>query len=54
MKLYVVFSTVHLQKETLKNNLKTTQNPPKQPPGGVLKKVVLKNFTELGGQHHLF
>ena len=64
MKLYVDFSTVHLQKETFgpfyikfhlknlhKNDLKTTQNPQKQPPGGVLKKAVLKNLAKLAGQH---
>ena len=64
MKRYVVFSTVHFQKETFgafyikfylkhlhKNNLKATQNPQKQPPRGVLKKAVLKNFAKLAGQH---
>ena len=34
-----------------KNDLKTTQNPQKQPPGGVLKKVVLKVFAKLAGKH---
>ena len=64
MKLYVVLSTVHLQKECCgafyikfylkhlhENHLKTTQNPQKQPPGGVLKKVALKNLAKLAGQH---
>ena len=64
MKLHVVFSTVHLQKETFsdfyikfylkhlhKNNLKATQNPQGQPPVGVLKKVALKNFAKLAGQN---
>ena len=64
MKLYVVFSTVHLQKEAFgtfyiklylehlhNNDLKTTQNPQKQPSGGVLKKAVLKNLAKLAGQH---
>ena len=64
MKLYVIFSTVHLQKETFgafniklylkylhKSDLKATQNPQKQPPVGVLKKFVLKNFAKLAGQH---
>ena len=30
-----------------KNDLKTTQNPRKQRPGGAMKKVVLKTFTKL-------
>ena len=30
-----------------KNDIKTTQNPQKQPLGGALKKVVLKNFAKL-------
>ena len=64
MKLYVVFSTVHFQKETFvafyirfylkhihKNDLKTTQNPQKPPPGVVLKKVAFKNFAKLAGKH---
>ena len=64
MKLYVIFSTVHLQKETFgafyiklylkylhKSDLKATQNPQKHPPVGVLKKVVLKNFAKLAEQH---
>ena len=34
-----------------KNDLKTTQNPQKQPPGGVLKKVVLKVFAKIAGKH---
>ena len=64
MRLYVVFNTVHLQKETFgafyikfylkilhKNDLKATQNPQRQPLGSVLKKFVLKNFAKLAGQH---
>ena len=59
MKLYVILSTAHLQKETLgafyikfylkhlhKSYLKATQNP-QQPPVGVMKKVVLTNFVKL-------
>ena len=34
-----------------KNDLKTTQKPQKQSSGGILKKVVLKNFAKLAGQH---
>ena len=30
-----------------KDDIKTTQNPQKQPPGGALKKVVLKIFANL-------
>ena len=33
-----------------KNDLKTTQDPQKQPPGGVLKKGVGKNFAKLARQ----
>ena len=64
MELYVIFSTIHLQKETFgafyiklylkylrKSDLKATQNPQKQPPVGVLKKVVYKNFAKLAEQH---
>ena len=64
MKLYVIFSIVHLQMETFgafyikfylkhiyRNGLKTTQNPQKQPPADVLKKAVLKSFAKLAGQH---
>ena len=64
MKLYAAFSTAYLQKETFgafyikfylkhlyKSDLKTTQNPQKQPPGCVLKKAVLKDFAKLAGQH---
>ena len=63
IKLFVVFSTVHLQKGTFsafciklhlkllhKNDLKTTQDLQKQPPGGVLKKGVRKNFAKLARQ----
>ena len=64
MKLYVSFSTAHLQKETFgafyikfyvkhvhKNDLKVTQNPQQQLPVSVLKKVLLKNFAKLAGQN---
>ena len=58
MKLYVGFGTVHLQKETFyflhknafktyKNDLKTTQNPQKQPTGGVLKKSCSQKFRKI-------
>ena len=43
MLLVLKFYLKHLHK----NDLKTTQNPQKQPPGGILKKVVLKNFAKL-------
>ena len=59
MKLHVVFSTVHLQKETFsdfyikfylkhlhKNDLKTIQNPQKQPLGGVPKKKIFLKISQ--------
>ena len=33
-----------------KNDLKTAEDPQKQPPGGVLKKGFRKNFAKLAGQ----
>ena len=33
-----------------KNDLKTAEDPQKQPPGGVLEKGFRKNFAKLAGQ----